>query len=465
MKERGDEHIGGRGPRVIELTNQQNPFQEDVKKEESYADTPISSVQPTEKLVPVMMEGSPIRTDHCFGTTPPISMHPPTREELMRHDDLINYLTERDDVFETRAGHDKRAQIIHKISGMLLAWGREVLAEKNAPAHVVANGGGIQVRLFGSTRLGVNAPDADIDCLCIAPFGITREDFFASFGALLERRVDVEGVYPVPEAYTPVIKFSMDDQPVDMIFVALTTCPIPDTFNILDMKYITGLEEQDIRSLNGSRVAEKIFAAVPNIPNFCFALRTIKHWARRRGIYSNILGFLSGCSCAIMVAFVCQRFPNACGATLVENFFLLFSHWVWSPGMPVLLGEIETRESPQSLEEMLAFTRSKASSKYIRVWNPKLTPSDGHQLMPIITPAYPAMNAAYNVGAPQFRRIQVGPPSAPLYCFDNGHIAGRNSASPDHNSDGIFASCHYGSNRSRTDKLERNMRVLCGRVF
>lgn len=101
--------------------------------------------------------------------------------------------------------------------------------------------------------------------------------------------------------------------------------------------------------------------------------------------------------------------------------------------MPVLLNEMESRE-PQSIEEILSdsnsnSTHSSAASgaapsssssssstgpsgggsvNYIRVWNPRLTPTDSHQLMPVITPAYPAMNAAYNVAAPQFRRIQVG---------------------------------------------------------
>jgi poly(A) polymerase len=343
---------------------------------------------------------------HYHGTTPPISTNFPSPEELFRNEELTQYLRERDDVYESRSGHEKRMGIIRKVSEMLQRWAQELLVSRGCSEEVASNGGGIQVRLFGSTRLGVNAPDADIDCLCISPRGITREDFFNSFGIQLERRMDVEGVYPVPEAFTPVLKFTMDDQPVDMIFVEMHSCPIPDTFNILDIKNISGMEEQDIRSLNGARVAECIFASVPNLPNFGVALRTIKHWARQRGIYSNILGFLSGCSCAIMVAFVCQRFPNACSATIVENFFLLFSHWMWSPGMPVLLGEIETREAPQSVEDFL--TAASKENKYIRVWNPKLNPTDAHQLMPIITPAYPAMNAAYNVGAPQFRRIQVG---------------------------------------------------------
>jgi Poly(A) polymerase central domain len=40
------------------------------------------------------------------------------------------------------------------------------------------------------------------------------------------------------------------------------------------------------------------------------------------------------------------------------------------------------------------------------VWNPKVEPRDRHHLMPIITPAYPAMNSSYNVGEPQLRLLR-----------------------------------------------------------
>jgi poly(A) polymerase len=39
-------------------------------------------------------------------------------------------------------------------------------------------------------------------------------------------------------------------------------------------------------------------------------------------------------------------------------------------------------------------------------WNPEVNPRDGLQICPIITPAYPSMNSAFNVGIPQVRRIQ-----------------------------------------------------------
>jgi poly(A) polymerase len=45
--------------------------------------------------------------------------------------------------------------------------------------------------------------------------------------------------------------------------------------------------------------------------------------------------------------------------------------------------------------------------QYFPVWNPLNNFKDSLSIMPIITPAYPAMNSAYNVAQPQFRCFVV----------------------------------------------------------
>lgn len=328
-----------------------------------------------------------------LGTTPPISYAHPTSQEMIFNNEMEMYMASRGDVYESTEGQHNRMRVIEKLNLIMVNWAREVGKTKNIPDAICSNGGGLHLKIFGSTRLGVHTPDADIDALCVAPSYISRADFFNSFCTMLKSRDDIGMLSAVPDAYTPVVKFNIDGQATDMIFVSLAIPSIPIELDVLNMKFLRGLDEQGIRSLNGSRVAEWICRLVPNFPTFCTTLRFIKHWARQRGLYSNVLGFLGGVNYAILVAFVCQRYPNACPGTCVRKFFQMYTQWRWPH--PIMLTGIESH-SP-----------SETDGKYLPVWNPKVNPKDGAHVMPIITPAFPSMNSSYNVGLPQFRLIQV----------------------------------------------------------
>ena len=328
-----------------------------------------------------------------LGTTPPVSLSFPNNDEKRFNNEMVQFMTSRDDIYESVAGQSGRAKVIAKLSLILINWASDVGKAKCIPDAVCSIGGGILLKIFGSTRLGVHTPDADIDSLCIAPSFIHRVDFFSSFCDLMRKRHDVRMLSAIPDAYTPVLKFNIDEIAIDMIFVSLCTPSIPVQLDVLNSRCLRGIDDQGIRSLNGCRVAEWICRLVPNFPSFCTTLRFIKHWARQRGLYSNVLGFLGGVNYAILVAFVCQRYPNACPGTCVRKFFQMYTQWRWPH--PIMLTGIESH-SP-----------SETDGKYLPVWNPKVNPKDGAHVMPIITPAFPSMNSSYNVGLPQFRLIQV----------------------------------------------------------
>mmetsp|Transcript_13502 Transcript_13502/g.19075 ORF Transcript_13502/g.19075 Transcript_13502/m.19075 type:complete len:659 (+) Transcript_13502:69-2045(+) len=259
---------------------------------------------------------------------------------------------------------------------------------------------------FGSYRLGVHKPHADMDLLALSPPNCSRIDFFSSLVKLLRADPRVNNVHPIPAAYTPVIKCTIQGIDIDLLFARLSEtsklsaqppASLLDSANAriehrIDDADLVGIsEEAGVRSMNGVRVAQMLLEIVPNLDHFRSTLRAVKEWALVHGLYSNVLGFLGGINWAILVAQVCKQHPDALPSTLLRIFFHTYANWRWPA--PVTLGEIVTTPPPGVLP--------------LPVWNPKQNPRDGTHIMPIITPAYPSMNSSYNVGIPQLRRIQM----------------------------------------------------------
>ncbi|KAL3284679.1 hypothetical protein HHI36_018828 [Cryptolaemus montrouzieri] len=282
------------------------------------------------------------------------------------------------DLFETEQELNHRLVILGKLYSLVKQWIKDTSIAKNIPESVAENVGG-KIYTFGSYRLGVHNKGADIDALCVAPRHIFREDFFSSFYELLKQQEEVTDLRSVEEAFVPVMKMNFDGIEIDMLFARLDLKEIPDTMDLQDDLLLKKLDQKCVRSLNGCRVTDEILRLVPNIENFRLTLRAIKFWAKRHGIYSNVLGYLGGVSWAMLVARTCQLYPNAAPATLVHKFFLVFSQWKWP--QPVLL------KQPSSVN--LGFT----------VWDPRVNVQDRYHLMPIITPAYPQQNSTFNVSA------------------------------------------------------------------
>ncbi|KAF9226885.1 Poly(A) polymerase [Gyrodon lividus] len=312
-----------------------------------------------------------------LGVTPPISTADSNEREKEVTATLMEELRNQN-TFETVEEARTREAVLGRVAALVKNFVYEVSLQRGL-SEAAASAAGGKIFTFGSYRLGVHGPGSDIDTLCVVPKHVSREDFFDVFEGMLRTLEGVTEVSGVPEAYVPIIKTKISGIPLDFLMARLALSSIPDDLSLKDDNLLRNLDERCVRSLNGSRVNDEILRLVPNVQIYRDSLRCIKLWAQRRAIYSNVNGFFGGVAWAILVARICQLYPNAIAGAIVSRFFIIMYQWSWP--QPVLLKQIE--EGPLQ----------------VRVWNPKLYPADRSHRMPIITPAYPAMCATHNVTA------------------------------------------------------------------
>lgn len=131
--------------------------------------------------------------------------------------------------------------------------------------------------------------------------------------------------------------------------------------------------------MKGRRDTDMIDKLVPEKDTFKLTLRCIKLWAKSRGIYSNVLGYLGGVTWAMLVARICIDNPNMPAFRLLATFFEFYSTYSWGPGNPIVLCPLQDRDAvPFAMDDML-----------FRDWN--------KAKMPIITPSFPHANSSFNV--------------------------------------------------------------------
>lgn len=310
-----------------------------------------------------------------YGITGPVSTVGSTAAENKLNDELIQELKKRGS-FETEQETENRVKVLKILQELAQEFVYQASKKKNMSDGMARDAGG-KIFTYGSYRLGVHGPGSDIDTLVVVPKHVTREDFFTVFDALLRERSELEEIAPVPDAFVPIIKIKFSGISIDLICARLDLAQIPQSLTLSDKHLLRNIDEKDLRALNGTRVTDEILELVPKPIVFRIALRAIKLWAQARAIYANIFGFPGGVAWAMLVARICQLYPNACSAVILNRFFKILSEWKWP--QPVVLKPIE--DGPLQ----------------VRVWNPKIYAQDRTHRMPVITPAYPSMCATHNI--------------------------------------------------------------------
>lgn len=224
---------------------------------------------------------------------------------------------------------------------------------------------------FGSYALGAHLKESDMDLVCFAPWQLQRHDIFNGMAQQLRQVDSISGLEIVERAPVPIIKFIYDESmPVDISFARIHALSLTPMVNILDDQVLDGIEEVDCRSLDGPRVHHFIESkvAVDDKPVFCAALRCIKHWAMRRGIYGKPMGYLNGGTWALLL---CKTYMESVAKCHVDSLLCaFFNHWAkWSWPKPVLLDKLHDMHGRSTtFNELMEFQQD---------------------VMPILTPCYP----------------------------------------------------------------------------
>ncbi|WOL02044.1 nuclear poly(A) polymerase 4-like isoform X2 [Canna indica] len=328
------------------------------------------------------MGSTPPPVQQQYGITKPISTTGPAEADLKRTADLERFLVEVG-LYESKEESIKREEVLGEIDTIVKSWVKQLTRQRGYSDQMVEEANAV-IFTFGSYRLGVHGPGADVDTLCVGPSYVNREeDFFIILHNILAGMEEVSELQPVPDAHVPVLRFKFRGISIDLLYASISRLVVPEDLDISHGSVLYDVDEATVRSLNGCRVADQILRLVPNIENFRTTLRCLKFWAKKRGVYSNVTGFLGGVNWALLVARICQLYPNAVPSMLVSRFFRVYTQWRWPN--PVMLCAIEEDEHG------------------FPVWDPRKNPRDRHHHMPIITPAYPCMNSSYNVSTSTLR--------------------------------------------------------------
>ncbi|KAL7693232.1 putative nucleotidyltransferase, class I-like, poly(A) polymerase [Plasmopara halstedii] len=299
---------------------------------------------------------------------------PPEPKDLEQSAKLQSFMDEHFPT-ESAANITRRSLILAELRSIFRSWVKQICIERGVPEEMAADAGG-QILVSGSYRLGVNEPGADIDTICVAPRHVTREDFFSSLKEIFLKHPKVSQLVAIEGAIVPLITFDYEEINIDLQIAILPRNSIPENLNILDDHVLVGVDPATEKSLNGPRVTELMIKLTPNRESFISVLRIVRRWAKRRGLYSNKMGYLGGVNWCILVCFINQLYPTAAPSTLLLRFFMVLNNWKW----PLAIQLCKAHDAKLGLE----------------VWNANAG-HNRYQVMPILTPAYPSMNSSFNV--------------------------------------------------------------------
>jgi poly(A) polymerase len=300
----------------------------------------------------------------------PVSLDDPSKPEKEASRKLLAFLKDRD-CFETDEHAALRVQVLADLKGVTQTFIEQV-CDRHSLEKVV-DGQPVQCGIFpfGSYLLGVCSQTSDIDVLCVCPRFVKKPHFFQMLYELLLHDPRVSALTKIESAYVPIMTMCFGGIDIDISFAAVDLPTIPDDLDLSDDSLLEPLDVKAVASVNGVRTNLLMLKLVPSLDNFRNLLRVIRLWSKAKAVYGNVYGYLGGVNCALLCVFACQRYPTASLAGLVLNLFKELAEWPWPE--PIYINRPNLGSKPS--------------------WDPKSSHLDAQDVMPIITPAYPAINS------------------------------------------------------------------------
>lgn len=162
-----------------------------------------------------------------YGVTNPISVAGPTEADLIRNAQLEKLLMSSG-LYESKEETSRREEVLRRIDGIVKCWVKQLTRQKGYTDQMVEDANAV-VRTFGSYRLGVHSPGADMDTLCIGPSYVNREeDFFIILHDILAEMEEVTELQPVSDAHVPVMKFKFQGISIDLLYASISLFAVPE---------------------------------------------------------------------------------------------------------------------------------------------------------------------------------------------------------------------------------------------
>lgn len=183
----------------------------------------------------------------------------------------------------------------------------------------------------GSTRLGVDVPGSDVD-LVVVSYSAASKGLEVLHQALC-RHAEFDDPRAVEDAHVPVLKVRYDGHDVDILWAQV------DPALSLDVDAWPQAQRQahaHNHALTGVWLASHLRALTPGVKEgqaMRDAIRVMKAWAQRQGIYGSAWGYWGGVSWSIAVAWVVHTRRQASQAwtthTILLAVFECLNAWSW----------------------------------------------------------------------------------------------------------------------------------------